>query len=146
MFAPQLLKLVNRLIEMTEKELALIKKMKITEVSVMTTEKEPLVTLYQDCIDKIRVDPSLKNTLKAWDQFPILQERIIILASINKEHERCIKRVERAQSRFLEHIQAKALNIMQPVHNYDNRGHMVNRQQHYAKQGGGSLATLDQSL
>ncbi len=146
MFAPQLLKLVNRLIEMTDKELALIKKMKISEASVITTEKEPLVTLYQNCIEKIKVDHSVRHTIKAWDQFITLKERVTFLGKLNKEHERCIKRVERAQCQFLELIQEKALNSIQPVRNYDNRGYMVNRQQYYAQQGGGSLATLDQSL
>ena len=146
MFAPQLLKLVNRLIDMTEKEVMLIKKMRITEANAITTEKEPLVILYQNCVDKIKVDQNIRNTLKVWDQFETMKERVDFLNDLNTEHERCIKRVERAQSSFVERMQEKALNVMQPVQNYNNRGYMVNRQRHYAKQGGGSLATLDQSL
>ncbi len=146
MFAPQLLKLINRLIEMTEKELSLVKEMKVTEANVITTEKEPLVKLYQNCIDKIKVDQKIRDTLKVWDQFDVMKERVSFLDELNTEYERCIKRVERAQSKFVARMQEKALNVMQPVQNYNNRGGMVNRQHYYAKQGGGSLATLDQSL
>lgn len=146
MFAPQLLKLVNRLIDLTERELVLIKEMKLTDATTLTKEKEPLVTLYQNCIDKIKVDANIRQVLKAWDQFDDLKERVAFLDELNTDHERSIKRVERAQSRFVERMQETALNVMQPVHNYNKQGYMVNRQRHYAKQGGGSLATLDQSL
>tara|TARA_R110002095_G_scaffold199244_1_gene178974 strand:- start:4609 stop:5049 length:441 start_codon:yes stop_codon:yes gene_type:complete len=146
MFAQQLLKLVDRLIEMTQEELVLLKKMKIKEAGVITTEKEPLVTLYQNCIDKIKVDKAMASLLKKWEKFELLKERIAFLGDLSVEHELYIKRFEKAQSRFVRMMQETVLDVVQPVQNYNNRGYVVNRQQHYAKQGGGSLAALDQAL
>lgn len=146
MFAQQLLKLVERLIEMTQEELILLKKMKVKEAGVITTEKEPLVSLYQNCIDKVRTDEGMASSLKKWEKFDILKERIIVLGELSAEHELYIKRFEKAQARFVRMMQETVLDAVQPVQNYNNRGSVVNRQHYYAKQGGGSLAALDQAL
>lgn len=146
MFAQQLLKLVERLIEMTQEELVLLKQMKIKEAGVVTTEKEPLVSLYQNCIEKIRVDKGMTALVKKWEKFSLLKERIAFLGDLSEEHELYIKRFEKAQSRFVRLMQEAVLDTVQPVQNYNNRGYVVSRQKHYAKQGGGSLAALDQTL
>lgn len=146
MFAPQLLKLVNRLIEMTEKEMHLLQGMKINEASLVTSEKEPLVNLYQSCVEKIKNDERTRHHLKTWEGFAELKSRVAVLGDLNGDHERSLKRVERAQRRFVQSLQEKALNMVQPVKSYNKRGYVVSGQQHYIKQGGGSLAALDQSL
>ena len=146
MFAQQLLKLIERLIEMTQEELALLKKMKIKEAGVITLEKEPLVTLYQSCIDKLRVDKVMATSLKKWENFASLKERVGFLGDLSTEHELYIKRFEKAQSRFVKIMQETVLETVQPVQNYNNRGCVINRQHLYAKQGGASLAALDQDL
>jgi hypothetical protein len=146
MFSQQLLKLVERLIEMTQEELVLLKQMKIKEAGIITTEKEPLVTLYQNCIQKIKVDKAMATLVKQWEKFELLKERIAFLGELSVEHELYIKRFEKAQSRFVRMMQETVLDTVQPVQNYNNRGSMVNRQKYYAKQGGGSLSALDQAL
>lgn len=146
MFAPQLLKLVNRLIEMTEAELVLLKDMNVKDTARISTEKEPLIVLYQNCTDKIKTDEKTRKTLKAWEHFPLLKERVAALGDLSEEHGIYIKRIEQSQSNFVSMMQEKMLSVVQPIKNYNNRGHMVNRQQYYARQGGGATSTLDQAL
>ena len=146
MFQQQLLKLVNRLIDMTETELDLIKAMDLKAAARLTDEKDPLVKLYQECVHKVESDPETKAKLKAWPQFQELKDRIIYLNELSQSYETWIKRIEKSQQSFVERMQEKMLNVMQPVKSYNKRGHMNSRQAHYIKQGGGSIATLDQTL
>ncbi len=146
MFAQQLLKLINRLIELTEQEMDLLIEMDLSAASRITQTKEPFVSLYQDCAQKISTDEEIREMLRSWSHFSELSEKIIALDNLNKVHETCLKRVERSQTRFITTIQEKILNVMQPVNNYNKRGYVTSKRMHYMKQGGGSMATLDQAL
>lgn len=146
MFQKQLLKLVNRLIEMTETELALIKTMDLTAAAALTKEKDPLVLLYQDCVHKLSVDQKARDSFKNWPQFSELKQRVAVLDELSDDYEQWIKQIEKSQSNFIEIIQEKVLNVVHPVKSYNKRGVMNSRQAHYIKQGGGSMATLNRAL
>lgn len=146
MFQQQLLKLVNRLIEMTASELDLLKQMDLQAAAKLTDEKDPLVRLYQECVIKINNDPQTREKLKAWPYFPELKKRVDELDSLVSEYEVWIKRIERSQRNFAEKLQEKMSQFMQPVKSYNKRGYMNSRQSHYKRQGGGLIATLDQSF
>ncbi len=146
MFETQLLKLVNRLIDMTEKELALVKKRELIAAAAMTEEKDPLVQLYQQCVTKMHNDRDTFEQVKAWSGFAELKDRIFTLDELSKEYEAWIRSIEKSQRTFVEQIQEKVLNVVSPLKSYNKQGGLTNRANHYVKLGGGSIATLDQSL
>ena len=146
MFGPQLLKLIEKLQSMTMAELAHLKKMEVKQASYIAEEKDPLVTLYQQCIAKISNDEETRNILKVWDKFDLLKAKVAEFAELNAEHEIVIKRVLGAHSRFVDMIQENMLDIEKPVNSYNNYGQIVNKKQHFQGSVGVSLNTLDQNF
>ncbi len=134
MFIPQLLKLIDKLFNMTEQEMRLIQMMQIKKATHIAKEREHLVQLYHGCLFKIENDQNIQQQLKHSDEAHRIKQEILRLSDLLSRYDRILKRVERSKATFLQNTQKSFMHKDHKVKRYDKEGYISDDFKPFIKQ------------
>jgi hypothetical protein len=146
MFIKQLLKLLNKLITMTEQECTLNEAMRLKEAALIAAEKASLMQLYQSCVQKIATCPNTQGELKESGLLTDIRTKVKELGHLLESNQRIARRVFKAQERFVERLQKEVLAESPVVKSYTPQGLVKGYALPYSQHPAHAAKTLNQVL
>lgn len=128
---PELFKTLDKLIELTQAEVILMRDMKLQESKHLIEDKENCLKGFVAQLDQLRSlsQNGYKMPPKDKDR---LQEKLTHLQGLSEENNKHLDRFARAQERFLSQLQTSASGT-QPIKGYRANGHRDARPQNTTK-------------